>query len=100
MCSKNSDLDFNAKIKISGLLIDWFVKHIQTTEKRLCEFILTQSNIDSSIMAELKSILKRFTEKKPNGNDLKGGNHTIDIDSPYFIASASPLNLYSCGEQL
>jgi len=61
--SKTSDFDVNAKMKISCLLIDWFVKHIQTVDKHLCEFILTQSKMDSGIMAKLKSLLNRFTAK-------------------------------------
>ena len=61
--SKTSDFDVNVKMKISYLLIDWFVKHIQTVDKRLCEFILTQSAMDSGIMAKLKFLLNRFTAK-------------------------------------
>ncbi|MFA6101442.1 MAG: hemerythrin family protein [Victivallaceae bacterium] len=61
--SKTSDFDVNVKMKISCLLIDWFVKHIQTVDKHLCEFILTQSAMDSGIMAKLKSLLNRFTAK-------------------------------------
>ena len=61
--SKTSDFDVNVKMKISCLLIDWFVKHIQTVDKHLCEFILTQSKMDSGIMAKLKSLLNRFTAK-------------------------------------
>lgn len=63
VCSKNCDFDISVKMKISALLIDWFVKHIQTTDKRLCEFILSKSTLDSRIMDRLKSLLKRFTAK-------------------------------------
>ena len=61
--SKTSDFDVNAKMKISCLLIDWLVQHIQTVDKNLCEFIIAQSANDSSILKALKSLLNRFTAK-------------------------------------
>ncbi len=61
--SKTSDFDVNAKMKISCLLIDWLVQHIQTVDKNLCEFIIAKSANDSSILKVLKSLLNRFTAK-------------------------------------
>lgn len=63
LCARVRDIDINEKMKISNLLIDWFVNHIQTVDHKLCEFILTHSKHDSGIVEKLKSLLNIFTVK-------------------------------------
>ena len=56
-------LDEDAKNRISSLLIDWFVNHIQVVDKLLCNFILEHSKTDHGIVEKLKSKLHDFILK-------------------------------------
>ncbi|MFA7229857.1 MAG: hemerythrin family protein [Victivallaceae bacterium] len=69
LCARVRDIDVNMKMKISNLLIDWFVNHIQTVDRKLCDFILANSKHDSGIVEKLKSLLNIFTAKHGDRED-------------------------------
>lgn len=60
---QSGSIDINLKMKISYLLIDWLVKHIQSVDKDLCEYVLTKSHTDSGLLGKLKSMFHEFTTK-------------------------------------
>ena len=55
--NSNLPVDMTAKMKINNLLFDWFVKHIQTVDKKLCEFILEEQKNTPAITKILNHFL-------------------------------------------
>jgi hemerythrin-like metal-binding protein len=56
----DSPIDINAKMQINNILFDWFVKHIQTVDKRLCQFILEKQKSCPSITKLLDNFMRLF----------------------------------------
>jgi hemerythrin-like metal-binding protein len=61
--NNNRPVDATAKLEISGLLLDWFVNHIQTVDKRLCKFTLEHTKTNSGMSKMLDSLLNLFKSK-------------------------------------
>lgn len=55
--NNNLPIDMTTKMKINNLLFDWFVKHIQTIDKRLCQFIIEEQKHTPAITKILNHFL-------------------------------------------
>ena len=61
--ANKEEMDVNKKMEISNFLFDWFVHHIRTVDKRLCNFILTQAKENASVSGMLNRLLHVFNSK-------------------------------------
>ena len=63
LMAKDLEEDKKDTIEFDYLLVDWFINHIKTSDKKFCKFIKEELEKNNTLAYKLRSLLDDFLEK-------------------------------------